>query len=195
MDEDTVVGIFFIGFLLFVFSLPVSLTACVAASKTRKWAKSKTNTRARANGIILTCADVVRVENEPLVEESDSEAEDSEIEYLDSEDEAYHRAKREQKRKQREEKEADALLSTRAKFIKEWKACWKGPARTEAERVGEQKFKEQEERRKIAREAVREYLRLERKKARKALISPQIKDEGPIDLPTYSNAVGEWAKS
>lgn len=129
------------------------------------------------------------------MEESDSEVEDSEIEYLDSEDEAYYTAKREQKRKQREDKDIDALLSTRAKFIKEWKACWKGPARTEAERVGEQKFKEQEERRKIAREAVREYIRLERQKARKALISQQIKDEGSIELPTYSNAVEEKAKA
>lgn len=184
MDDDTIFGVFFVFFLLFVVSLPVTITACIAASKTRKWAKDNNRARTRAAST-NTDADA---ENDPLAEDSEDELE---VEFLDSEDEEYYVARREQKRKERAKREADLLLSTRRKFIKEWKQCWTGPYATAKERVEEQKMKEHTERRKIAREAVREYLREERKKARK---TQKLQEEVSMELPTYGNAVGEKAR-
>ena len=175
MDEDTIFGIFFVVFLLIVFTLPLSITACIAAHTTRKWAKDKTRPELALDA-----------EANPLVEESESEGEED---FLDSEDEAYYQAKKDQKRRERDEKEADRLLSTRAKFLKEWKNCWRGNGTVEQQRK-ERELKEQDERRKIAREAVRQYLTMERKKARKG----QAKKESEMELPTYSNAVAEGAK-
>ncbi|KEF60617.1 uncharacterized protein A1O9_02178 [Exophiala aquamarina CBS 119918] len=188
MDEELIFWFFVSLFFVSVFTLPLSITACVAASATRRWAKDKSKAKARFYS--ATDADA---ESNPLVEESDSEAED-EIEYLDSEDEEYHLAKREQKLMAREAKEAELLLSTQAKFLKEWKQCWTGPTRTEQQRMKERELKEEEDRRKLAREAVREYLRMERKKASKAQKQEQAQEEVSAGLPTYGNAVGEKAK-
>lgn len=157
MDEDIIVGMVILFLFLFVFTLPLSITACVAAANTRKWSQEKA--RRSQSGFQGT------EEANPLVDSSDSEPDD---EFLDSEDEAYTRDKRDQKRREREETEADWRLTTRCKFFKEWKKCWKGGEGTKEQLAKDRELKEQDERRKIAREAVREYLRVERKKARKA---------------------------
>ncbi|KAJ9608736.1 hypothetical protein H2200_006507 [Cladophialophora chaetospira] len=179
MDEDVAFGIFFVVFLLFVFTLPLSITGCIAASATRKWSKEKA--RRYHSGIVLEEAD-------HLVEDSDVE----EDEPLDSEDEEYYNAKREQKRREREETLLDQQLTTRGKFFKEWKKCWSGPAGGREQLAKEKELKDTEERRKIAREAVREYLRLERKKARRSQSKKH--EESGMELPSYGNAVGENKK-
>lgn len=169
MDEDTVFGIFVCGFFLFFVTSPLWITACIAAAATRHWSKEKIR---RAKGGIASS------EANPLVEEPDS---DQEEDFLDSEDEEYYTAKRDQKAKEREEKERDWTLSPRAKFFKEWKKCWKTGSKDQL--IKERELREQDERRKIAREAVREYLRIERRRARKAVSKSETSE-----LPTYSNA-------
>lgn len=177
MGEDSVFMICFGLFLVVVLSLPLSLSACIAASRTRTWAKEKTG----RNYTQLSSSDL---EADPLV---DSDAEDD---FLDAEDEEYYNAKRQQKQRERDEEQADRALSTRAKFFKEWAKCWKGP-NPEQRRLQEQELKAQDERRKIAREAVREYLRIERRKARKAAL----KQGGDnMELPTYGKAVADGEK-
>jgi len=180
MDEDTVFGILLLIFFLAILTLPLSITACIAAATTRKWSKEK---QRRAHNGTEGAEEANR-----LVEDSDSENEDEE--FLDSEDEQYYRAKREQKHRERDEKEADWQLSTNGKFCKEWKRCWTGPAGSKEQLAKERELKEQDERRKIAREAVREYLRIERKKARRAQGS-KMEQEAAMELPTYGNAVAE----
>jgi len=170
MDEDIVFGILLFIFFFACLTLPLSITACLAASATRKWSKEKA--RYAQTGV---------EEADPLVK--DSESEDEEI--LDSEDEEYYNAKREQKRREREEKLADWQLSTRAKFGKEWKKCWCGPAGNKDQLAREKELKEQEDRKKIAREAVREYIRGERRKARKT------ERAGEMELPSYKKVVAE----
>lgn len=157
MDEDTVFGLLILFLFLFIFTLPLSITACIAATATRKWSQEKA--RRSKSGFQGT------EEANPLVDSSDSEPD---VEFLDSEDEAYVRDKRDQKRREREETEADWRLTARSKFFKEWKKCWRGGEGTKEQLAKDRELKEQDERRKIAREAVREYLRVERKKARKA---------------------------
>ncbi|EXJ64453.1 hypothetical protein A1O7_00789 [Cladophialophora yegresii CBS 114405] len=181
MDEDVVFGIFFVIFLLFVFTLPLSLTACIAASATRKWSKEKA--RRSQSGLAF--------EEECLV--SDAESDCDPEDYLDSEDEEYYNARREQKRREQEEKIADRQLSTSGKFFKEWKKCWKGPSGTKEQLAKERELKETAERRLIAREAVREYMRMERRKERKTRQQQGVKKEqdDAMELLTYGNAVAE----
>jgi signal transduction histidine kinase len=182
MDEDVAFGIFFVIFLLVVLTLPLSITACVAASATRKWSKEKTH-RVQS-GIALE-------ESDFLVSDADSDNDPDDC--LDSEDEEYYSARREQKRREQEEKITDQQLSTREKFFKEWKKCWRGPPGTKEQLTRERELKETEERRKIAREAVREYLRMERRKERKARqeqVAKKQRDEA-TGLPTYGNAISE----
>jgi biopolymer transport protein ExbB/TolQ len=168
MDADILfMFLFFAGLITFVLSIPASITACIAWSNTKKWNKEK-----------LQISDIEEAGR--LVEESDEE------DYLDEEDEAFHQLKAEQKRVEQEEREADLQLTTTQKFLKEWKKCWNGVGSERVQR--EREIKEGEERRKIAREAVREYLRIERRRARKA----QSTKEG-MELPTYGNAVAEGA--
>ena len=178
MEDAVFIGLY-LFFMLIVFTLPLSITACIAASVTRKWSKGKAR---RARGGIEGGE-----EADNLIEDSDSEHEDD---FLDSEDEEFYRAKREAKRKEREEKEADWQLSTKRKFFKSWKAVWTGPAGGKAQVLAELGVKDQDERRKIAREAVREYLRLERKKARKAAGGSKTEEEA-MELPSYGRAVAE----
>ena len=165
--------IFFACFLLFIFTSPLSITACIAAASTRRWQKEKTS-RSKVGAF--------DAESNPLVDESDSDDE----EFLDSEDEEYYQTKQDDKRKVREETEADWQLTPRAKFLKEWKKIWTGSNNV----VNQHKKEQEDERRKIAREAVREYLRIERKKARKAAT----KKQELMELPSYGNAVAHDTK-
>ncbi|KPI44135.1 uncharacterized protein AB675_6139 [Cyphellophora attinorum] len=183
-DEDTVLAVFFIGFLAFAFTLPCTITACIAASRTRAWNKDKRARNGRRYGLLPQQASMTADPEAALESESDS---DHESDYLDSEDERNAVSKREQKKKAIEERDADLLLSTSAKFIKEWKSVWRGPGGIEKVRQ-EAEAKAEVERRKIAREAVREYLRMERKKARKARKAAE-QDEQAMELPSYGKAV------
>ena len=173
MDEEIILGICFLVLFLSILTSPLWITACIAAAATRKWSKEKTR---RAHN------DIEGVESDRLVEPSESENEED---FLDSEDEDYYRAEQDRKREERQEQEADLLLSTRAKFFKEWKKCWKSGDKTQLAKEREA----QDERRKIAREAVREYLRIQRRKARMT----RTKSEAAIELPSYGNAVAEGA--
>jgi signal transduction histidine kinase len=177
MDEETVFGLLVFLFFLTILTLPLSITACIAASTTRRWSKEKA--RRFRQGTL---------EAEPFVEDSDSELADEDI--LDSEDEEYYTAKREQKQKEREERQKDWQLTAKQKFFKEYKKCWTGPAGGRDQLAKEKEMKDQEERRKIAREAVREYLRLERKRARKGQMA---KKEGAdaMELPSYKKVLAE----
>ncbi|KAK5190149.1 Ribosomal lysine N-methyltransferase 4 [Exophiala xenobiotica] len=173
MGEDTILGLCFLAFFLSILTSPLWITACIAAAVTRKWSKEKTR---RVHN------DIEGVEADRLVEDSES---GNEEEFLDSEDEDYYRAQQDRKREERQEQEADLLLSTRAKFFKEWKKCWSTGDKIQLAK--ERELKEQDERRKIAREAVREYLRIERRKARMA----GTKSEAGMELPSYGNAVAQ----
>lgn len=178
MDEDTVAIVILATIFVFLLSSPLLLTGCIAAFATRKWALKRHNA---AYGL----TDKADVEADRLVDSAEDDS-DPETEFLDSEDEEYYNLRRQARTREREEREADLRLSTRAKFFKEWKKCW-GGAGTVEQRKKDQEFKEQEQHRKIAREAVREYLRIERKKARKAARQTASKDED-MELPTYGNA-------
>ena len=159
MDEDTAFAIVIGVLFVLLISSPLLITGCIAGVATRQW----TAERRRATYGLPHKADV---EAERLVSSAADDS-DAEADFLDSEDEEYYNLQRQQRIQEREEREADLRLSTRAKFFKEWRKCWSGPG-TEEQRRKEREFKEQEQHRKIAREAVREYLRVERKKARKA---------------------------
>lgn len=161
MDEDTAFAIVIGTLLVLMISSPLLITGCIAGVATRKWAVE----RHRASYGLPTKADPEgdRLMNPTDENDSDTETDD----FLDSEDEEYYNLKRQRRTQEREEREADLRLTPRAKFFKEWRKCWSGPGGTEEMRRKEREFKEQEQHRKIAREAVREYLRIERRKARK----------------------------
>jgi signal transduction histidine kinase len=169
------------GILLFALSIPISITACVAASSTRHWKKEKARR-----------AQIGTEEAEQLVNHEDSEDFDDD-DFVDSEDEDYFRTKAEQQRKLREEQALDWQLSTSKKFLKEWKKCWTGSSGVLADQAREKELKEQDERRKIAREAVREYLRIQKKKARKSAGAVPLQDDG-MELPSYGKVVSQKSK-
>ncbi|KAK5941283.1 hypothetical protein PMZ80_006561 [Knufia obscura] len=101
MDEDIILPILFLCFfILFPFGVVFSVTACIAASRTRVWKKKQ--------------ASQANIEAEPL-----APTEEEEDDFLDTEDEAdYH--------KQKVEERADMLLTPRQKFRKELKKAWSG---------------------------------------------------------------------
>lgn len=165
MDEDTAFAIVISTLFVLLVSSPLLITACIAGAATRKWAVER---RKATYGFPHQKGDP---EGDRLVNatgEEDSDSDIDETDFLDSEDEEYYNLKRQRKLQQREERDADLRLTPRAKFFKEWHKCWAGPGGSVEQRRKEQEFKEQEMHRKIAREAVREYLRIERRKARKA---------------------------
>lgn len=187
MDEDTVAVIFLAGLFLTILTTPLLITGCIAAGNTRKWAAERRRTvLGHGHGNNKTDD----VEADRLINSTHEEESESETEFLDSEDEEFYNTKRQRKMQEREEREADLRLSPRAKFFREWKKTWTGPGGSVEQRKQEQEFKDEESRRKIAREAVREYLRIERRRARKAAARG---DGGKIDegaeLPTYGSAV------
>jgi predicted ATP-dependent protease len=182
MDEDTLAIVVLAGLFLTILSTPFLITGCIAASSTRKWAAERRRTN--LTGRPGSKTDDIEADARLIDEESDS---DAEADFLDSEDEEYYNIKRERKVKEREGREADLRLSMGAKFVKEWKKCWTGAGSVET-RKQEQEFRDEESRRKIAREAVREYLRIERKKARKAARKVDATND-ETELPTYGSAV------
>lgn len=177
MDEDTVAVAVLGTLFLLILASPLIITACIAAGSTRKWAVERRR---------ITHGQSIRSDPEAdhLVDSADDS--EPETEFLDSEDEEYYNTKNQRRTREREERDADLRLSTRAKFFKEWKKCWTGPGNVE-QRKQEQEFKEQEQRRKLAREAVREYVRVERKRTRMLAKKTDHKDE--MELPTYGNAI------
>lgn len=165
MDEDTVSLLILGGLFVTVLSIPLLVTACVAWGNTRKWAVERRQSVKLPLTASKTTGDIEEASESLINEDSDNE---SDQEFLDEEDEQYYSKKKARKNQEREERQQDLALSVRAKFLKEWKKCWTGPGGNLEERKKEQEFREEEGRRKVAREAVREYLRLQRRKERKA---------------------------
>ena len=100
MDED-IIPFFVIFFMLLglPFILVLSISACIACSRTKEWKKKRAS---QTNNI----------EAEPLNAEEEED-------FLDTEDEADYYA-------QKAEEEADMHLTTRQKFRKECFRAWKG---------------------------------------------------------------------
>ena len=140
MDEDLVAfGIVMVLFLSFPFFIVMSITGCVAYSRTKAW------DRTRNQGAIT-------LESTRLVEGRD----DDESDFVDTDDEDdYHTRKAED--------EADKSLTFNQKFRKEFSKCWNGKGREDIV-----KNKEREERRKLAKAVARALDRRERKRARLA---------------------------
>lgn len=162
MDEDLVVAI--CGMMLFL-SFPVivglSVTGCVAYSRTKAWDKAR-NQR------------TVSLEGRPLVESnnnSNNDNGDSDSEFDDTDDEA--------ERTQRKAQDAaDAFLTFGQKFRKEWRGVWSGKGHAELA-----KKNARDERRKLAKAVAKELDRRERRRARVAKTA-----EEADDLPPYKKA-------
>merc|ERR1712098_300133 len=132
MDEDTVAIVVLATIFVFLLSSPLLLTGCIAGFATRKWALERRNA---AYGL----TDKADVEADRLVYSTEDES-DPDPEFLDSEDEEYYNLRRQARTREREEREADLRLSTRVKFFKEWKKCWRG-AGTVEQRLMDREFK------------------------------------------------------
>ncbi|EOA80681.1 hypothetical protein ACJQWK_09659 [Exserohilum turcicum] len=142
MDEDLIAfGIFMLLFLSFPFLTVVSITGCVAYSRTKAWDKAR-NQRA----VSLESSETNR-----LVAQDDDESD-----YYDTEDEEEHS-------KRQAEEEADKDISFNHKFRKEFRNVWMGKGKADV-----LKQKEREERRKLAKAVARELDRRDRRKARAA---------------------------
>ena len=176
-------AVFFGSLLVSIVTLPFTITACIALNNTSKWSKAN-----RQSLRVHKFSPIPQKEDlEANASDSDSEPDAEDI--LDSEDEAYYAARRSRKQAERDEKDADTGLTFGAKFRKEYKKCWRGSG---MEKVREaQKVTEESERRKIAKDAVREYIRMQRKRERKAKkVAEGVKSEGSIELPSYGKAIG-----
>ncbi|KAJ9656695.1 hypothetical protein H2198_004814 [Neophaeococcomyces mojaviensis] len=164
MDAEDIIALFvFSSILCMPFILVLSITGCIAYSNTRTWQKEKARRLHDAES------------RDPLVSKSQSSFEEIE-DFLDSEDEAEYREKQEEEA----EEEAEWKLTTKQKFNKEFKKCWTGKAKAEKER----EKKEKEERRKIAKEVVREMMRLEKKRSKKLQLGVAGSVEDAV-LPSY----------
>jgi hypothetical protein len=140
MDEDLIAfAIVMVLFLSFPFFIVMSITGCVAYSRTKAWDKS------RNQGAIT-------LESTRLVENRD----DDESDFVDTDDEDDYN-------KRKAEEEADKTLTFNQKFRKEFKKCWNGKGREDI-----MKNKEREDRRKLAKAVARALDRRERKRARQA---------------------------
>lgn len=150
MDEDLIAfGIFMLLFLSFPFLTVVSITGCVAYSRTKAWDKAR-NQRA----VSLESSETNR-----LVAENDDASD-----FYDTEDEEEHN-------KRQAEEEADKDISFNQKFRKEFRNVWMGKGKADV-----LKQKEREERRKLAKAVARELDRRERRKARVANRAPSSED-------------------
>jgi hypothetical protein len=140
MDEDLIAfGCVMLLFLSFPFFIVMSITSCVAYSRTKAWDK------ARNKGTIT-------LESTALVENHN----DDESDFVDTDDEDDYN-------KRKAEEEADKSLTFGQKYRKEFRKCWNGKGREDIV-----KQKEREERRKLAKAVARALDRRERKRARQA---------------------------
>lgn len=184
MDEDTAALCILALLFLTILSTPLLITACVALSTTRKWAANQRRplrlptTKVNGEGTDLEASEGL-IGNKIADEESDDDFEEDE--FLDAADRRFYAQKQERKLKAQKEREADLRLTFGNKFVKEWKKCWVGSGGSLEERKQEAEFKEEEGRRKVAREAVREVLRLQRRMERRGKAA-----EG---LPRYGEGV------
>lgn len=145
MDSDDmfVVVPLFVIFLSSPILLVAGILSCIAWSNTRRWKKEKLQ-RLHASD------DQNPLLTKPL-------APQDEPEFLDSEDEAEYR----EQQAEEAEKEAEWSLTTGQKFRKELKKTWVGSANKA--KVDEKAAKE--ERKKMAREIVREMMRYQKKQS------------------------------
>ncbi|EDU41757.1 hypothetical protein PtrSN002B_002461 [Pyrenophora tritici-repentis] len=159
MDEDLIAfGIVMLLFLSFPFLTVLSITGCVAYTRTKAWDKAR-NQRA----VSLESSETNR-----LVGEGD----DAESDFYDTDDE-------EEYNQRQADEEADKHLTFGQKFRKEFKSVWTGKGKTDV-----LKQKEREERRKLAKAVARELDRRERRKARAAAKKTDSDDL----LPAYTKA-------
>jgi hypothetical protein len=159
MDEDLVAfGIVMMLFLSFPFLTVLSITGCVAYSRTKTWDKARNQ---RAVGLESSNGETNRLVSDEADEESD---------FYDTDDEEEHK-------KNKTEEEADKYLTFNQKFRKEFKKVWSGKGKGDVI-----KQKEREERRKLAKAVAREMDRRERRKARAAAKAQS------EDLPAYTKA-------
>lgn len=143
-SEDFIAMTIIILLMLSPLLVLLSITLITAAVRTRKWQKTKLRR--------------LSPESNPL-HPTGSDSEDEEI--LDSEDEQARTDKLDAKR----EEEADMLLTTKEKFKKEMWRGWSGGGRKEMER--KKRENERSERKKLAKEIVREMRRVERNGGRR----------------------------
>ena len=143
MDDDMQDLAVFAGVMVLFLSMPIiivlSITGCVAYSRTKAW--DKTRNQGALN------LESTRLVDTPSDDESD---------FVDTDDEAEHH-------KRVAEVESDKSLTFNQKFRKEFRKCWSGKGREEVV-----KEKEREERRKLAKAVARELDRRERRRARRA---------------------------
>ncbi|RMZ74145.1 hypothetical protein GMOD_00005004 [Pyrenophora seminiperda CCB06] len=143
MDEDLIAfGIVMLLFLSFPFLTVLSITGCVAYSRTKAWEKARNQ----------SAVSLESSENNRLV----TEADDDESDFYDTDDEEEHNQRQ-------ADEEADKHLTFGQKFRKEFKSVWTGKGKTDV-----LKQKEREERRKLAKAVARELDRRERRKAKSA---------------------------
>lgn len=152
MDEDLIaLGIVMMLFIAFPFLLVLSITGCVAYSRTKTWDRER-NQRALS----------LESENNRLVEDEDEESE-----FYDTDDEEEHN-------KRKAEEEVEKHMTFNQKFGKEFRKVWSGKAKEDI-----LKQKEREERRNLAKAVARELARIERRKARKAAKGAKFEDLPP----------------
>ena len=159
MDEDLIAfGIVMLLFLSFPFLTVLSITSCVAYSRTKTWDRAR-NQRA----ISLESSETNRLVSDSTIDEDED--------FYDTDDEEEHNARK-------ADEEADKYLTFGQKFRKEFRKVWSGKGKNEV-----LKQKEREERRKLAKAVARELERRERRKER-----AERKKLAAEDLPAYTKA-------
>ncbi|KNG49153.1 hypothetical protein DDE82_009067 [Stemphylium lycopersici] len=164
MDEDLIaLGIVMLLFISFPFLTVLSITSCVAYSRTKTWDRARNQRAISLEGASET--------NRLVTDEPNNEDSDSDSDLYDTDDEEEHKARK-------ADKEADKHLTFGQKFRKEFRKVWSGKGKIEV-----LKQKEREERRKLAKAVAKELERRERRKER-----AERKKSAAEDLPAYTKA-------
>lgn len=140
MDEDILAFIAVMAlFISFPVAVALSVTGCVAYSRTKAWEKKR-------------ALKAANVETNRLVDSNS----DDDSELFDTDDEEEHNARK-------AEEMAEDHMTFNQKLRKEFRKVWSGKGAQEL-----QKQKEREERRKLAKAVAKELDRRERRRVRKA---------------------------
>lgn len=148
MDEDLIAFICFLTlFILFPISLALSITGCIAHSRTRAWQKERAQKAAHLEA------------SDPLLDGKTNNLSTEDVEeqdFWDEEDE-------EEDRKRKVEELEEATMTFGQKWRKEFRKIWNGSGRNLI------KEREREERKKLAKLVVRAMEKREARRAGEAL--------------------------
>lgn len=157
MDEDIIaMSVMLALFVLFPLGVALSITSCIAYTRTKAWDKAR-NLKA------------ANLETNTLLN-----SEDDESDFLDTDDEAEHNERK-------AEEDRERFFTFNQKWRKEFRKTWSGKG---TKNIIQER--EREERKKLAKAVARELERRERRKARRAERERQAaEDKTTESLPAY----------